>query len=72
MRYTEKQLKHRLALVQDDLKAIIEFIEAKGLNKTFAQPTEFAGECWSHISNIEIACDLSNEEPNTWKLYHNA
>jgi hypothetical protein len=63
------ELKHRLAMIEDDLKVIRAFIYEQGLNETFQKPTPMADECWTHLNNIEIACDLSNEECLSWKLF---
>ena len=64
-----EQLKHRLAMVEDDLKVIRAFIYKNGLGETFQKPTGMADECWTHLNNIEIACDLSSDESLTWKLF---
>jgi hypothetical protein len=63
------ELKHRLAMIEDDLKVIRAFIYEQGLNETFQKPTPMADECWTHLNNIEIACDLSSEECLSWKLF---
>ena len=62
-------LKHRLAMVEDDLRVIRAFICEQGLNETFQKPTPMADECWAHLNNIEIACDLTNNESLKWKLF---
>jgi hypothetical protein len=64
-----EQLKHRLAMVEDDLRVIRAFIYREELNETFQKPTEMADECWTHLNNIEIACDLSSEECLSWKPF---
>ena len=66
MKTETEQLKHRLAMVKDDLDVIRRFIYQSGLSKQFEQPTEMADECWTHLNNIEIACDLSNTESYSW------
>ena len=63
-------LKHRLAMVQDDLDQIIEFIHRNGLTVTFAQPTDCCDECWTHFYNISIACDLSSDESLEWRKFN--
>ena len=63
------ELKHRLAMIEDDLKVIRAFIYEQGLNETFQKPTPMADECWVHLNNIEIACDLSSEECLSWKPF---
>jgi hypothetical protein len=65
----EIQLKHRLAMVEDDLRVIRAFIYEQGLSETFQKPTPMTDECWTHLNNIEIACDLSSEESLNWILF---
>jgi hypothetical protein len=64
-----EQLKHRLAMVADDLKALRNFIDQEGLTETFYKPTNECEEAQHHLNNIEIACDLSTDESLKWKLY---
>jgi hypothetical protein len=64
-----EQLKHRLAMVEDDLRVIRAFIYREELNETFQKPTEMADECWTHLNNIEIACDLTSDESLTWTKF---
>ena len=64
-----EQLKHRLAMIEDDLKVIRAFIYKNGLNEDFQKPTGMADECWTHLNNIEIACDLSSDESLGWELF---
>lgn len=56
-------------MVKDDLDVIRKFINENGLAKQFEQPTGMADECWTHLNNIEIACDLSTDEPLSWKPF---
>jgi hypothetical protein len=65
----ERELKHRLAMVEDDLRVIREFIYTKGLADVFKEPSRTSDEVWSNLNNIEIACDLSTNESLQWKLY---
>lgn len=64
-----EQLKHRIAMIEDDLRVIRAFVYAQGLDETFQKPTPMADECWTHLNNIEIACDLSSEESLGWKKF---
>ena len=64
-----EQLKHRLAMVNDDLKALRNFIDQEGLTETFYKATNECYEAITHLNNIEIACDLSSDESLKWKLY---
>jgi hypothetical protein len=33
------------------------------------KPTKYGDSAWTHISNIEIACDLNDEASIDWKHY---
>ena len=61
-----EQLKHRLAMISEDEKQIRKFINTNKLSKAFEEPTEVSDEAWHLLNNIEIACDLSNDESLTW------
>ena len=65
-----EQLEHRIAMIEDDLKIVRAFIYEKGLEKEFEKPTGMADECWTHLNNIEIACDLSSDESLSWKPFN--
>ena len=65
----EAQLKHRLAMIQDDLNKLIDFIDKERMMERFDKPTEFTDSAWAHIINIEIACDLSTDESLGWKSF---
>jgi hypothetical protein len=65
----ENELKHRLAMVEDDLRVIREFIWSKGLSDVFREPSSTSDEVWTNLNNIEIACELSTDESLSWKLY---
>ena len=64
-----EQLKHRLAMVKDDLDIIRKFIYSEQLDKAFERQSETADECMTNLNNIEIACDLSTDESLSWKLF---
>jgi hypothetical protein len=64
---TEQKLQHRLAMIQDDLKVIRQFIYNQGYD--FTLPTDECDEAITHLNNIEIACDLTTEESLDWKLF---
>lgn len=64
---TEQQLEHRLAMIQDDLKVIRQFIYSHGYD--FTLPSITSEEAWANLNNIEIACDLSTDESLDWKLF---
>lgn len=64
-----KQLKHRLAIIQEDQLKLRKFIFDNELDEKFMQPTEVSDEAWTLLNNIEIACDLNSQESITWGSY---
>ena len=67
--YTQ-QLEHRLKMVQDDLNILRQFIYANNLNKIFEGKSTLSGdEANCNLLNIEIACDLSNDESLSWGMF---
>jgi len=69
------ELRHRLACIADDIEIIHRHIASyKKSRKWFKQPslnadgTIYADEAWCNISNIEIACDLNDDECLEWSL----
>ena len=58
---TEQQLKHRLAMVLDDVKALVDFIDENRLMEALDKPSKQTDSAWTHISNIEIPCDLNDD-----------
>ena len=64
-----EQLKHRLAMVKDDLDIIRKFIYSEQLDRAFERQSETSDECWANLNNIEIACDLSTDESLSRKLF---
>jgi hypothetical protein len=69
MKTEVEQLKHRLAMVKDDLDIVRKFIDSEQLEKHFERPSETSDECWTNLNNIEIACDLTSDESLGWKKY---
>ena len=65
------ELRHRLACIADDIVIISNHIE-ENCNKKFKKPSRNpdgsvnADEAWHNITNIEIACDLNDDEPSHW------
>ena len=65
------QLKHRLACIKDDIEIIDRHIQ-KNCNKRFKRPSLnkdgsiYADEAIHNVTNIEIACDLSDESVDEW------
>jgi|TARA_Y100000289_G_scaffold16482_1_gene15592 hypothetical protein len=65
------ELRHRLSCIADDIELIARHIK-NNCNKRFKRPslnadgTIYADEAWHNITNIEIACDLNDDEPLYW------
>jgi hypothetical protein len=70
MNYTQ-ELEHRLRMVEDDLQVIKKFIKGNNLDTEFKKPTSEADECWTHLYNIQIACNLKSEEALSWNSFSN-
>lgn len=64
-----QEINHRLAMIQDDINAIRQFIYANDLMHIFHLPSKQCDEAITHLNNIEIACDLDSEESLSWKLF---
>lgn len=74
------QLRHRLACIKDDIEIIDRHISAhKSSRKIFKKPSRnsdgcknyednsvYADEAIHNLTNIEIACDLSDESVDEW------
>lgn len=70
MKNLEEKSQHRLAMIQDDLNALREFINSDNdLQAKFKQPTAYAESAMHHLNNIEIACDINDEASLSWKLF---
>jgi hypothetical protein len=65
----EQQLEHRLAMILDDLNKVREFISENQMGELFYKRAKYCDDGWTHINNIEVACDLDNDESLTWRLY---
>jgi hypothetical protein len=70
MSNTIEQLEHRLAMIQDDLIQIREFIYAHDLDGIFQKKTHVSDEAWTLLNNIDIACDLNSDEALTWRVFN--
>jgi hypothetical protein len=67
------KLRHRLACVADDIEVIERHIASyKKSRKWFKQPSlnadgsVFADQAWHNVTNIQIACDLTDNSPFEW------
>jgi hypothetical protein len=66
--YTQ-QLEHRLRMIQDDLNTLRQFIYANELNEVFEKKSKITGDPANcNLLNIEVACDLSNDESLSWGM----
>lgn len=63
------ELKHRLAMIQDDLSYLIDFIDDERLMERFEKHTKVSDSAWTLINNIDIASDLSKDDSLTWKKF---
>lgn len=71
LNYTQ-QLEHRIAMIQDDLKALIDFIDENRLMEALEKKSNLAPCGWTHICNMEIASDLSCDESLSWGKLNNS
>ncbi len=61
---TAQQIAQRLLFIIEDANRLLNHIES---GKAMAEPTAFADNGWTHLSNIQIAADLKDTESDTWK-----
>ena len=65
------ELRHRLACIADDIEIIDRHIQ-NNCNKKFKRPSlledgsTHADQAWHNITNIQIACDLNNDDALEW------
>jgi len=65
------ELRHRLSCIADDIELIDRHIQ-NNCNKRFKRPSlnkdgsTFADQAWRNVTNIQIACDLTDDEPLEW------
>lgn len=67
------ELRHRLACIADDIEIIERHISSyKKARKWFKQPSintdgsVYADQAWHNVTNIQIACDLTDDSPLEW------
>ena len=73
------ELRHRLSCIADDIELIDRHIQ-NNCNKRFRKPSinvdgsVYADQAWHNVTNIQIACDLNDDEPMEWgsKVKHEA
>lgn len=64
-----QSLEHRLARIAEDIAALRDYIEAKGLDDMFSDRTPHSDEARKHLQNIEMASDLSDDGVLSWTPY---
>jgi len=65
-----QQLEHRLAMVLDDINILKKFISEQGLGEIFENKcTATSDGAYCNIHNIEIACDLKDDESLSWGMF---
>jgi len=64
-----QEINQRLAMIQDDINAIRQFIYANDLVHIFQLPSDQCDEAITHLNNIEIACDLNDKESLSWRPF---
>jgi hypothetical protein len=58
-------------MVQDDLNIIKSFISEQGLDEIFKNvATKTSDSGYTNIYNIEIACDLNDDESLSWGMFY--
>ena len=62
------QLHHRLEMVQDDVKALLEHLKN---GKNMKEQTKYADDGYTHLNNIHIALDMKDDECLDWKRFDN-
>jgi predicted nuclease with TOPRIM domain len=67
------ELRHRLSCIADDIEIIDRHIASyKKSRKWFKQPSlnadgsVYADQAWHNVTNIQIACDLTDDSPLEW------
>ena len=64
-------LRHRLACIADDIEINDRHVQ-KNCNKRFKRPSlnkdgsVYADHAWHNVTNIQIACDLTDDSPLEW------
>jgi hypothetical protein len=71
MKNLKNNYTHRLAMIQDELKALRKFIQSNNeLESKFHEPSFYSNNgAITHLNNIEIACSLEDSECLHWKPY---
>jgi hypothetical protein len=64
-----EEMQHRLSMALDDIAKLREFIEENGIGYVFDKATKYTDSAWTHLDNIEIACDIDSNESLGWSKY---
>jgi len=64
---TQEQIKRRLLFIIDDASRLLNHLES---GKDMSEFTGFADDGYTHLSNIQIAADLEDNESDVWKDVH--
>ena len=64
---TQEQIKRRLLFIIDDASRLLNHLES---GKDMSEFTGFADDGYTHLSNIQIAADLEDNESDAWKNVH--
>jgi hypothetical protein len=57
----------RLRFIAKDIENLVKFIKDKRLDGIFELQDDLGATGWNYVSNIEVACDLNDDEPKNWK-----
>lgn len=61
-----EEMQHRMGVILEDMARLREFIEENGIGYVFDKATKYSDSAWTHLNNIEIACDLDDNESLNW------
>jgi hypothetical protein len=68
LNYTQ-QLEHRIKMIEDDLNKFVDFINQENMTDSLDRPTECCGSALTHLDNMKIACDLSDDQSLSWEFF---
>ena len=58
----EQKIERRIEIIKDNINKLIDFIDENRMMELLEKQTKYNKSAWSHIINIERACDLDNDE----------
>lgn len=62
----EKEVIRRLEFIMEDARILLEHLKN---GNSLDEPTGYADSGLTHLSNIQIAADLKDEECSTWSSF---